>query len=483
MLKDLKQLTPYLWEIPQTARSDMRVPARMYVSKKMLADIFKDESVKQIMNVATMPGIVNYALAMPDIHEGYGFPIGGVAAFDFNRGGVVSPGGVGFDINCGVRLLRSPLSFEEVKLHISDLANQIARDVPSGVGRGGRIILKEKQIDKILEDGVRDLIKNGYASEEDAAHCEEGGSMAGARSDLVSDRAKKRGSDQLGTLGSGNHFLEIQRVEKIFLPEIAEQFGLWENQIVVMIHTGSRGLGHQVCTDYARVLNNKMSEWNIKLPDRELAYAPLDSREGKEYLAAMAAAANFAWSNRQMITHHIRGAWERILKGKFEKLGLTLIYDVAHNIAKIEKHLIGGKRYKLCVHRKGATRAFGPGREEIPSAYQKIGQPVLIPGTMGTASYVLIGTNEAMAESFGSTCHGAGRMMSRHAAKRQVQGGELRKKLEEQGIIVRCPSSSGLAEEAPLAYKDIDDVVEVVENAGLANRVARLRPLAVVKGG
>lgn len=463
----------------------MRVAARIYVSKKMLEEIFKDESLKQLMNVATLPGIVKFALAMPDIHEGYGFPIGGVAAFDFMGGGVVSPGGVGFDINCGVRLLRGSLSLAELRNFIDPLANQIARDVPSGVGRGGRIKLKEEEMNVILKNGVKDLIKNGYATEEDAQRCEENGSMPGAEPNLVSQRAKKRGADQLGTLGSGNHFLEIQKVEKIFLPEMAKKFGLFKNQIVVMIHTGSRGLGHQVCADYVRLLNAKLSQWQIKLPDKELSCAPLDSKEGKNYLAAMAAAANFAWCNRQIITYHIRQAWQKILRDKFADCSLELVYDVAHNMAKIEKHKLGSKTYKLCVHRKGATRAFGPGRQELPPAYRETGQPVLIPGTMGTASYVLLGTNQGMTASFGSSCHGAGRRLSRKAAKKQIlsQNINLKKKLKSEGIIVYCPSASGLAEEAPLAYKDIDEVIQVVERANLAKRVARLRPLAVVKGG
>ncbi len=482
--QNLKKVSNYLWEVPQEFRSDMRVPARIYATEKMLEQIFEDRSLWQLVNVATLPGILKYSLAMPDIHEGYGFPIGGVAAFDGEKG-VISPGGVGYDINCGVRILTSHFSHSDLAPHILDLTNQINRDVPSGVGRGGRIVLDDKAMIRVLEGGAKHLVLEGYGIKEDLEHAEEGGYLAGADASLVSQHAKSRGRDQLGTLGSGNHFLEIQRVEKIFLPEIAKAFGLFENQITVMIHTGSRGLGHQVCTDYVRIMNAKIPEWKIQLPDRELACAPLNSPEGQNYFKAMAAAANFAWANRQMITHIVRKAWEKVLAGKgvSGNYGLNLVYDVAHNIAKFEEHEVNGKKMKVCMHRKGATRAFGPGRPELPKVYREVGQPVLIPGSMGTASYVLVGTGQAMAESFGSTCHGSGRRMSRAEAKRRVSGATLKKELEEKRIILRCPSISGLIEEAPIAYKDIDEIVEVVDRAGLAKRVARLRPLAVVKGG
>lgn len=460
----------------------MRVPARIYASEKMLEQILEDRSLLQLVNVATLSGILKYALAMPDIHEGYGFPIGGVAAMDLECG-VISPGGVGYDINCGVRLLTSSFSHSELTPHLVDLANQIARDVPSGVGRGGRMVLDKKDLDAVLQGGVKQMVAEGYGVKEDLEKSEEGGCLANADASLVSERAKDRGRDQLGTLGSGNHFLEIQRVEKIFLPEVAKVFGLYENQITVMIHTGSRGLGHQVCTDYVRLIDTKLPSWGIKLPDRELACAPLDSEEGQRYFKAMAAAANFAWANRQMITNLVRRAWERVLSHKISgKYNLDLVYDVAHNIAKFEEHEIDGKKVKVCMHRKGATRAFGPGRAELPKVYCEIGQPVLIPGSMGTASYVLVGTDAAMTESFGSTCHGAGRRMSRAESRRRVSGQTLKKELEAKGIIVRCSSLSGLTEEAPLAYKDIDEVVDVVDRAGLAKKVARLVPLAVVKG-
>jgi tRNA-splicing ligase RtcB len=477
-----KKINNQLWEIPLDYRNDMRVPARIYASEKMLENILEDRSVEQLINVATLPGILKYSLAMPDIHEGYGFPIGGVAAMDAKRG-VISPGGVGYDINCGVRLLTSSFLHSELAPYLVDLANQISRDVPSGVGRGGPLVLNKKDLDDILEGGAERLVAQGYGAKEDLEHAEEGGRLTGADVSLVSDRAKDRGRDQLGTLGSGNHFLEIQRVEKIFLPEVAKIFGLYENQVTVMIHTGSRGLGHQVCTDYVKLMNEKLSSWKINLPDRELSSAPLDSDEGQRYFKAMAAAANFAWANRQMITDLVRKAWERVLSHKLSgKYNLDLVYDVAHNIAKFEEHEIDGKKIKVCMHRKGATRAFGPGRVELPKVYREVGQPVLIPGSMGTASYVLVGTETAMIESFGSTCHGAGRRMSRAESRRRISGTALKKELEAEGIIVRCSSMDGLTEEAPLAYKDIDEVVEVVDRAGLAKKVARLVPLAVIKG-
>jgi len=480
--ENFKKINNQLWEIPQSFRSDMRVPARVYASEKMLEHIFEDRSLEQLVNVTTLPGILKYGLAMPDIHEGYGFPIGGVAAMDAKHG-VISPGGVGYDINCGVRLLVSSFSHSELSEQLVDLANQIARDVPSGVGRGGRIVLDEKEMVEVLEGGARRLVAQGYGVKDDLEKMEEDGCLLGADAAEVSQHAKDRGRDQLGTLGSGNHFLEIQRVEKIFLPEVAKIFGLHENQITVMIHTGSRGLGHQVCTDFVKIMDARLPEWGIKLPDRELACSPLDSPEGQRYFKAMAAAANFAWANRQMITDLVRKAWEKVLSHKINgKYNLDLVYDVAHNIAKFEEHEIDGRKTKVCLHRKGATRAFGPGRIEVPEVYRAVGQPVLIPGSMGTASYVLVGTEKAMAESFGSTCHGAGRRMSRAEARRQIGGQQLKKELEAQGIVIRCGSFTGLTEEASLAYKDIDEVVEVVDRAGLAKKVARLVPLAVIKG-
>lgn len=480
--KHLKKIDEYLWEIPKEFRGDMRVPARIFVSSKMLEEIFKDRSIWQIINVATLPGVQKFVLAMPDIHEGYGFPIGGVAATAIREGGIISPGGIGYDINCGVRLLASFISFKEAQGFLEKLADEIFRLVPSGVGRGGKIKLSDPELDLILKNGAKRAYELGFGLPEDLDFCEENGSMSGANPDPVSKHAKDRGRDQLGTLGSGNHFLEIQKVEKIFYPEAAKIFGLFEDQITILIHCGSRGLGHQVCTDYVRLMLPKLKDWGITLPDRELACAPFLSQEGQAYFQAMAASANFAWANRHIIAHQVRQAWKKVFSSKEERF-LKTIYDVAHNIGKKEKYIIDGQEKELIVHRKGATRAFGPGQSEIPLPYQQIGQPVLIPGTMGTSSYVLVGTKEAMDISFGTSCHGAGRRMSRIQAKRSVRGSELRKELEKKGIIVRCESDPGLAEEAPIAYKDVESVVEVVHQAGIAKKVAKLKPLAVIKGG
>ena len=452
----------------------MRVPARIYADEKLLEKVFSDKSLEQLINVATLPGIINYALAMPDVHEGYGFPIGGVAGIDAGEG-IISPGGVGYDINCGVRVLRSEMTAQELQPYIVNLMNQIQRDVPSGVGQGGGVKLNEESMKNVLEQGVRYIVEKGYGEKEDIEYCEEKGAMIGAQEKAVSEKAKSRGRDQLGTLGAGNHFLEVQRVEKIFDKETAEIFGLFENQVTLMIHCGSRGLGHQVATDYVSAMHKVLPKYKINLPDAKLACAPFDSPEGRQYFSAMAASANFAWANRQLIMHLVRGAWQRVLGQSGGQL--KLIYDVAHNVAKIEEY----DGQTLIVHRKGATRAFPPGSKNIPGKYYKVGQPVLIPGTMGTASYILAGTEYAK-ETFFSVCHGAGRAMSRHAALRVRSGQAVRKELEEQGIVVRSLSNKGLAEEAPIAYKDINNVVEVVERAGLAKKVARLKPLGVVKG-
>lgn len=479
-LQNFKQISPYLFEIPQSFRPDMRAPARIYISRKMLEPILDERAVEQLINVATLPGVEGAVLAMPDIHQGYGFPIGGVAAIRAEDG-VISPGGVGYDINCGVRLLLSDFHLSDLRDKIVELANQMQRDIPSGVGRGSDLVLSEKELDKVLERGVRWAVKRGYAAEEDLERIEEGGSYASADAFCVSSHAKKRGADQLGTLGAGNHFLEIQEVERIYDNEAAEKFGLFNGQIAVMIHTGSRGLGHQVCTDYVRLMDSAASKYGIKLPDRELACAPFKSEEGQKYFAAMAAAANFAWTNRQIITYYVRQAWDRILRGSTSFKGiepLTLLYDVAHNIAKLEKY--NGKEY--VVHRKGATRAFGPGSPELPAIYRETGQPVIIPGSMGTASYVLAGTEIAMRQTYGSTCHGAGRRMSRMRSKKTLSLENLKKGLEEKGVVVRGGSARGLLEEAPESYKDIEEVVGVVHGAGIATKVAKLRPLAVIKG-
>jgi tRNA-splicing ligase RtcB len=477
---DLIKVEEFLYEIPTSYRADMRVPARVFLSEAMLDAVLADRSLEQLINVTTLPGIKKCAYAMPDIHQGYGFPIGGLAATAIHEGGVISPGGIGYDINCGVRLLATNMSASEIRPYLENLATALYHNVPSGVGRGGKIDLAKGEMDHILKQGAAYAIKMGFGNDEDLEYCEEHGCMTNADPALISDHAKKRALDQLGTLGSGNHFLEIQRVAEIFDEKAAAVLGLEVDRIVVMIHCGSRGLGHQTCTDYVRVMMSKLSGWGITLPDRELACAPFSSQAGQEYFNAMAAAANFGWANRHVIAHNVREAFRTVVGSDAV---LNTIYDVSHNIGKKEKHEIDGVPMELLVHRKGATRAFGPRRPESPAKYQEIGQPVLIPGTMGTSSYVLVGSTEGMDKSFGTSCHGAGRSMSRTKAKDMVRGSELRALLESQGIIVRCDSNAGLAEEAPLAYKDVDNVVNVVHGAGLAHKVACCKPLAVVKGG
>jgi len=475
---NFKKINNWIWEIPKDFRPDMRVPARAYVSEKMLQETFEDRSLGQLINVATLPGIINYSMAMPDMHEGYGFPIGGVAAMSLSNG-VVSPGGVGYDINCGMRLLKSEYLEKDINPYLEDLATEIQKEVPSGLGRGRQIKVDISSLNKVLEGGAQRLVEQGYGEKEDLENCESSGKLSQADVSMVSDHAKNRGRDQIGTLGSGNHFLEIQKVEQIFDEEVAEAFSLFKGQVVIMIHTGSRGFGHQIATDYIRLIMGVMPKYGIDLPDRELAACPINSPEGQRYLSAMACGANFAWANRQMITHYVRKAWNSVLGEKASPL--IALYDVAHNIAKIEKYKIGEKETEVCVHRKGATRAFPPGHPEIPARYREIGQPVIIPGSMGTASYILVGTKEGETAWY-STCHGAGRAMSRHAAIRKISGQEVIKNLESKGIIIKCWSLRGIAEEAPLAYKNIDDVVEVVHQAGLSRKVARLIPLAVIKG-
>ena len=475
---DLRKLDEYRWLVPRGTKPGMRTDALIYADAKLLEQIVTDLSIDQAMNVAFLPGIVGRSLAMPDIHQGYGFPIGGVAATDW-REGVISPGGVGFDINCGVRLLASTLTREEVTPKLRELVNQLFRDVPSGTGSEGFITCSTAELDGVLERGANWTVEQGYGRPEDVEFCEESGQMRGADASKVSKRAKERGRTQLGTLGSGNHFLEVQYVQKIFEPEIAKRFGLEENQIVVLIHCGSRRLGHQVCTDFLKVMGEAMRRYGIELPDRQLACVPIHSPEGKDYLAAMAAAANFAWANRQAITHFARKSFTKIFG---EGADLRVVYDVAHNIAKREEHQVPGGERDVLVHRKGATRSFPAGSAFIPEPYKDVGQPVLIPGSMGTASYVLVGTEKAMEETFGTVCHGAGRAMSRTAAKKGRDARVETKKLEEQGIILRAETRDGILEEIPEAYKDIDAVVDVVHNAGLAKRVARLRPIGVIKG-
>ena len=473
--EDFVKINDWLWEIPRSFRQDMKVPARIYISEKMLKNL-EGDAIRQIINVATLPGIVKYSLAMPDAHSGYGFVIGGVAATKLPDG-AISPGGIGYDQNCGCRLLFSDCLEKDVRPHLEKLIIEIQKQVPSGLGRGRQIKLSIEEIDKVLETGAKRLIEQGYGEKEDIENCEENGWIAEADNRFISSQAKNRGRDQLGTLGSGNHFCQLDKVDEIFDEKIAKVFGLFKNQVVIMVHTGSRGLGHQNCTDYLNLMIKTMPKYKIKLPDRELACVPFNSSEGQKFFKAMCGGANYAWANRQMITHYIRKAWQKIIGGG----KLKLLYDVAHNIAKIEKHKVDGQDIELCVHRKGATRAFPPRHSEIPIKYREVGQPVLIPGTMGTASYVLRGTEKGKAAWF-SAPHGAGRTMSRGAARRKVWGEDLRRQLLKQGIIPKTKSMPGLAEEAPIAYKDIDEVVRVVDAVGIARRVCRLIPLGVIKG-
>ena len=475
----MKRTTPgvpadLVHEIPVSAQAGMRVPARVYADDALWKQMGQDRSLQQLQNVATLPGVTGAVYGMPDLHEGYGFPVGGVAAMRL-ADGVISPGGVGYDINCGVRLLASTLESRELGSTVKELVHELSRSIPSGAGRRSGLSLPDDELDRVLREGCRYLVSRGLAEADDLPFIEAQGCLADADAAAVSQRARNRGRDQLGTIGSGNHFVEVQAVDEICDDAAAGALGLEQGQVTVLVHTGSRGLGHQVCTDYVRLMDEVMARYHITLPDRELACTPLESPEGRQYFGAMCAAANFAWSNRQVITTRIRQAFGRFFK---ERGGLRIVYDVAHNIAKIEDH--DGER--LCVHRKGATRAFGPGHPETPARYRAVGQPVLIPGSMGTASYVLVGTDQALALSFGSACHGAGRRMSRHVAKRTKPGHEVRRELEAQGIVVACPSSGELAEEAPFAYKDVEAVVGVVHRAGLARKVARLRPLGVIKG-
>lgn len=468
-----------LWELPVGSVPGMRVPARVFADAELLAAIEQDRSLEQLANVATLPGIVDAALAMPDIHQGYGFPVGGVAATDASEG-VISPGGVGYDINCGVRLLALPLQYDEL---VGDqrerLVHELSRRVPVGTGgKGAREGLKGANLKRVLAEGPRALLEDlGIGSEDELSFTESGGCLDGADPAAVSPRARERGAGQIGTLGSGNHFLELQRVETIYEPQAAQAFGLRLGQLTVLIHSGSRGLGHQVCTDFVKRMDARLGHYGIELPDRQLSCAPIGSPEGQDYLCAMAAAANFAWANRAALAHRVRESVGSVL-GSDTARNTNTVYDVAHNVAKLEQHGSG----TVCVHRKGATRAFPPGHPEIPPEYAESGQPVFIPGSMGTASYVLAGRPGAMERSFGTTCHGAGRRMSRTAVRKAIDGGQLRRRLEASGIVVRALSARGLAEEAPEAYKDVDRVVEIVERAGLAARVARTAPVGVVKG-
>jgi tRNA-splicing ligase RtcB (3'-phosphate/5'-hydroxy nucleic acid ligase) len=478
---DLIRISKYVYEIPQSFRADMRVPARFFSEPELVKDIMGDRSLEQLVNTATLPGILKYALAMPDIHQGYGFPIGGVVATELPDG-VISPGGVGYDINCGVRLLATKIDREELAPHINILTASLYNNCPSGVGKGGHVKLKNRDLERLAEMGSRWALKNGYATEEDLEKTEEGGCLDGADAGVVSQRALDRGLGQVGTLGAGNHFIEVDVVQSVFDEHTARRIGLSQGQIVVQIHCGSRGFGHQICTDYVKKFQKCIKKYGLNLPDRELVCAPLSSPEGKEYLAAMKAAANYAFANRQVLTYHIRRSFDQALAGKVKNRHVYQIYDIAHNMAKIEEHHIDGKRVKVCVHRKGATRAFGPGSPEIPDQYRDIGQPVLVPGSMGTSSWVLVGTRKSMDQTFGSCCHGAGRTLSRSQAKKNVRGTQLLEQLKAKGIHILAGSMAGLAEEAPVAYKDVDRVVEVVHGAGIATKVARLEPLAVIKG-
>ncbi len=473
---ELVRVDETLWEIPAEARADMRVPARVFADRTLLDAILGDQSLVQLQNVATLPGIVGAALAMPDIHQGYGFPVGGVAATELPDG-VVSPGGVGYDINCGVRLLVLPLSAAELGERREPLVHELSRAIPAGTGRHGPLRLSEPELDEVLREGPRALVARGVGREEDLERTESCGCLRNADPAAVSARAHQRGAGQLGTAGSGNHFVELQRVSGIFDRATAAAFGLAEGQVTVLIHSGSRGLGHQVCTDYVRTMDAVHARYEITLPDRQLACAPASSPEGRAYLAAMAAAANFAFANRHAMAHAVREAVARVLAPAVAA-GTRQVYDVAHNVAKVERY----EGRDLLVHRKGATRAFPAGSPDIPDEYRAIGQPVFIPGSMGTASFVLVGEKGSVERSFGTTCHGAGRAMSRTRASKRITGSELRRQLQSQGIVVRCPSNKGLAEEAPFAYKEVERVVEVVERAGLARRVVRLVPLGVVKG-
>jgi tRNA-splicing ligase RtcB (3'-phosphate/5'-hydroxy nucleic acid ligase) len=470
------------WEIRRSYKEGMRVPGLVYASESMMNLIWEDQSFQQVVNVSFLPGIVGHSLAMPDIHSGYGFPIGGVAATRV-KDGVVSPGGVGFDINCGVRLLRTNLGEDEIRPKVEELIYSLYSNIPSGVGSEGKIRLNEKDLDKVLLKGAAWAVEQGFGEKEDLIVSEESGCMKGADPEKVSLKAKKRGLPQLGTLGSGNHFLEIQVVDEIYERETAQAMGILEvGQIMVLVHTGSRGLGHQVCDDYVRVMTNALSKYGIDIPDRQLACAPVHSPEGQNYLAAMACAANYAWANRQCISHWIRESFIKVLGTSPRELGLEQVYDVAHNIAKIEQHTVEGRMQTVCVHRKGATRAFPKGHSEVPAIYRNIGQPVLIPGDMGRYSYIAVGTETAMQESFGSTCHGAGRLKSRSAAKKGLTGEEVAYKLAMRGIIVKSDSMGGLAEEASDAYKDVAEVIEVTSQAKISRKVARAVPIGVIKG-
>ncbi len=479
-IKGLRRIDANRLEIPREYRPGMRTNGIIYVDAKLESGL-EQKAIDQVANVASLPGIIGPSLAMPDIHMGYGFTIGGVAAFDVNDG-VISPGGVGYDINCGVRLLRTDLVKEEVIPELKALVEGLYREIPTGVGSKGKLRLNSEDHKRVLVKGARWVVEQGFGDESDLEHTESGGCIEGADPGIISQKAYERGKSQLGTLGSGNHFTEIQFVDKVYDDSTANALGLFEGQVVVMVHTGSRGFGHQVCTDFLEVMKRAVKKYSIVVPDRELACAPFHSPEAEDYLSAMKAAANYAWANRQLITHWVNESFMRAFNAGPRAIGMSLVYDVAHNIAKIEEHVVKGKKRRLVVHRKGATRAFPAGHRELPDSYRNIGQPIIIPGDMGRASFVLIGTEKGMQESFGSTCHGAGRVMSRNQAIKKAKGRAIWREMEDRGIIVRATGRNTLAEEMPEAYKDVSDVVNVVHNAGLSRKVARLRPLGVIKG-
>ena len=480
-LRDLVRRGPWEWEIPRSVRNDMRVPVRIFAGRELLEAVASDASLEQAVNAATLPGVVGEVLVMPDVHQGYGFPIGGVAATELPSG-VISPGAIGYDINCGVRLLASTVVLDEVRGSINELASALDAACPSGVGRSGRLDLSLRDLERVCREGGEWARAEGFGTASDTARTEEDGCIEGAGFADVSRRARERGRPQMGTLGAGNHFIEVEVVDEIFDERAARAMGLEVGCLTVMIHCGSRGFGHQICADFVKSFQTAVKKYGIRLPDRELVCAPLDSPEGRAYEAAMRAAANYAFANRQVLAHFAREVFAETLRGRSSDTHLHQVYDIAHNMGKTEEHLIDGTRRRVCVHRKGATRAFGPGFEGLPPEYRPIGQPVLVPGSMGTASWVLVGTEKSMDCSLGSCCHGAGRTMSRRRAKRNINGSELRRELEEQGVAVRAGSLPGLAEEAPAAYKDVDAVVAAVVGAGIARKVARLRPVAVVKG-
>ncbi|MBW2590501.1 MAG: RtcB family protein [Deltaproteobacteria bacterium] len=479
MTIELKRIDKYRWEVPKTG--EMRVPGIIYASEQMLKGEKQNEPLKQVANVATLPGILKASMAMPDMHWGYGFPIGGVAAFDW-KNGIISPGGVGYDINCGVRLATTALVEKEVRPKLKDLVNSLYQNIPSGVGSTGSIKLSVKEEKKVLKQGSRWAVSQGYGNDMDIEHTEDNGCMPNADPDVLSNRALERGRKQLGTLGSGNHFVEVGVVEAVYDQKAANVFGLFEGQVTLMLHTGSRGLGYQICDDFLAFMTKHVNKLGFNLPDRQLSCAMIQSEQGMRYYNAMACGANYAWANRQILLHRSRDVFSKVFGIGPRNLQMNLVYDVCHNIAKKEEHVIDGKKRFVCVHRKGATRSFPPGHPAVCDDYRDVGQPILIPGDMGTASYVLAGTQKAMEETFGSTCHGAGRVMSRKAAKKASKGRAIQRELEDKGILVRWTGRSTLAEEMPDAYKDISQVVEVVHGAGISKKVAKLRPIAVVKG-